>query len=124
VTNFNIDINREYYTNQGSYMNGRGKEETSKRLLVLIHSTQRKNNSPISLGWIRDDYVVASDETKEVSESDAIKETNLHTVVGDCDSISKGSNSPNEIVKDNAIRSSNRQRKPPVTRKDDFLWSQ
>jgi len=139
VTILECNYNREYFTNHGMHLNGRGKRLVSRQLASEISKlTEMEAIAPISLGWKEDhEQVVLSNVTyneteivgndnpmrelndvadKQVIEEQQEKETSGVSVI-----------SLNNVIvtnDDNAEipTKSKRLRKAPIVRSKDFLW--
>jgi len=80
VTILECNYNREYFTNHGMHLNGRGKSLVSKQLASVISKvTVMEATAPISLGWKEDqEQVVLSNvtynETEIVGNDNPMKE--------------------------------------------------
>jgi hypothetical protein len=94
------NLDREHFTQHGLHMNRLGKECISKRISENIKSIlTRKWLPPISMKWKEDPM-------------DLRPGANM---------IDRKSNDKSELQETEA-RTSGRQRRHPITRKDDFLW--
>jgi hypothetical protein len=106
-----INPNREFFTLHGLHLNGRGKEKVAKQIAAQLSTILgKKVEGPISLGW-------KSDLTKGVSTT--ILENRSETLINKENEINQA-DTPNSEV--SCPRTSNRQKKVPVTRKNYFLW--
>ena len=97
------DMNRKHYTNHGLHLNKKGKDVLARTMGNLINKLlfeQDKGNTIITLNW-------NSDITKSVI-----------TQVAHC--------IPRNYTLENSDKTTNgsstRQKKQPVTMKNDFLW--
>jgi hypothetical protein len=105
------DLDRKFFTRHGMHLNKRGKEWLSKLLATQISSlvTNKHRDAPtIALKWKDESEVSQYPETRTTSmtPSDQTKNTN------------------DEIQSDETVtlRTSNIQKKPPITRNKNFLW--
>ena len=103
VSLIETNINRNYYTKHGLHLNNKGKEELARSIANLINKlvlNEDKDKPVITLNW-KD--VINRSLSVQISP-DQLKSSTLES----SDQI------PN--------RTSTRQKKLPVTRKNDFLW--
>jgi len=96
-----VNLNREHFTRHGLHMNAAGKELIAQRIANNIRGVlTRQTTTPISMTW-KEDLTEFSQEENEVEErSDGVLDWKVPE-----------------------LRSSERHRKQPVTRSDDFLWT-
>jgi hypothetical protein len=106
------DLHRMYYTRHGMHVNKRGKEQLSKQITSLINKLeiQRAIEKPIiALRW-------KTHLTQSQTQKQSPKKQRPESIP---DNSCQPPKSGNE---DTVNRISTRQRKIPITRKDDFLW--
>jgi hypothetical protein len=112
VTVLENDLNRKYYTQHGMHLNKWGKEQLSKQIASLI-------NNP--LNWRPEKVPVLALDWKTYSAHTQNMErlpTELRPESAQ-DSSCQIATTSNE---DTVCRTSNRQRRIPITRNNDFLW--
>ena len=103
VSLIETNINRNYYTKHGLHLNNKGKEELARSIANLINKlvlNEDKDKPIITLNW-KDE--INRSLSVQISP-DQLKSSTLE--------------SSDQIP----TRTSTRQKKLPVTRKDDFLW--
>ena len=106
-----INPNRELFTKHGLHLNGRGKEMIAKQIVAqLPNILGRKDEGVISLGW----------------KNDQIKGESISVFDNRTQSPAKRNSDfiHEETIDSEATlpRTSNRQKKVPVIRNNDFLW--
>jgi hypothetical protein len=111
------DPNRELFTKHGLHMNDKGKELAARKIISTIkHTLCKKSEKPISMEW-------KQNKAKKSQE----KHNNLELTEGGPD-IQDGTafqkDIGQEIKKQDGTNNipARRLRKPPTTRRDDFLW--
>ena len=103
VTVVRNDLNRDLFTKHGLRLSNVGKEIIAKHIAAICTKIFEKNVVPISMHWKDNRTDNDNIETYICSDSN-----NLLTGTLD--------------QRNETLRMSQRQRKPPVTKKDDFLW--
>jgi capsular polysaccharide biosynthesis protein len=103
VTVVRNDLNRDVFTRHGLHLSNAGKEMIAQHVAAICTKIFEKNVIPISMHW-KDNH----------TDNDNIK-----TYI--C-SDSNNSRSGTLDQRNETLQKSQRQRKPPVTKKDDFLW--
>jgi len=99
VTIVDTNYTREDFTRHGLHMNSAGKEKLTGTLGQVITNPSETQTSSISLNW------------KEASPATPNNEATV-----------KSSTACDEVECKTAIRASNRTKKIPTTRNEDFLW--
>ena len=99
VTIIDTNFSREDFTRHGLHMNSAGKEKLAQAIGHIITNFSSRQTSRISLNW------------KEDSTATPTKEATLES-----------SRENAELELKTAVRTSNRTKKIPSTRKEDFLW--
>ena len=140
VTILECNYNREYFTNHGVHLNGRGKRLVSKQLASEISKlTAIEAIAPISLGWkVEQEHVVSSnvinnekeivgndnpmkelkDEAdKQVTEDQHEKETKGVSVTSLNSAIVTNDNNTEIPTKSKRLK-----QRAPIARSNDFLW--
>jgi hypothetical protein len=111
ATTLEIDQDREYFSKHGQHLNGQGKENICRQLATIIgENFQRSDVTPISLGWEKNQTVGM--EARTIDTHNDSKNVVLNEKVNDS----------NKEKESSVCRTSNRQKKVPITRKHDFLW--
>lgn len=106
-----INPNREFFTQHGLYLNGRGKAKVAKQIVAHLPITLgKKVEGLISLGWKSD--LVKRDTTLVLGNRIETPTSRANDFI-QVDTLDSEETLP---------RTSNRQKKVPVTRKNDFLW--
>jgi hypothetical protein len=116
-----MDFHRKHFTKHGFHLNNAGKEELAKLIFSQIDKLINNSLEPMTaLKW------------KEEPTNEGINATDYHkpNVVSSEDDFSKIMNPPVQIHNcqgnmtdnDSLRRTSNRQKKAPVTKSNDFLW--
>jgi hypothetical protein len=112
-----VDPNREFFTQHGLHLNGRGKEKVAKQIVETFSTIlEKKEEVSISLGWKSD--VTKADITKatlRVSSPNQDEKERRNCETNRCKE--NQSVSPSQV----APHCTRRKRRPPV-RNSDFLW--
>jgi hypothetical protein len=103
VTVVRDDLNRDHFTKHGLHLNNLGKEMIAKHIVAICTNIFGKNVVLILMHW-KDNYN-DNDNIETYICSD-----NNKSLTGTIDQ------------RNETLRMPERQRKPPVTKKDDFLW--
>jgi len=139
VTLLQCNCGREYFTNHGMHLNGRGKRRGSKQLAPVISKlTAVEAITPISLGWIVDHDLVMSNnvttnETEILGNDGSMKEPKdeADTQITEDQHVKMTGGVSSDLVesvtssKDNNVNiltKSRRPRKAPIVRSNVFLW--
>jgi hypothetical protein len=94
-----LKFNRKYFTNHGLHLNNMGKETIYKQIKEIVEETFIVNDmSSIRMEWIM--------EQAEIK--DAASKARVDDIAND--------------ISSTVIRTSNRKRKLPSNRNEDFLW--
>jgi len=139
VTLLECNYGREYFTNHGMHLNGRGKRRVSKQLAPVISKlTAVEAITPKSRGWIVDhdlvmSNIVTTNETEILGNDGSMKEPkdeadkqiteDQHVKMSGCVScnlVESVTSSNDDNVK--ISTKSRRLRKAPIVRSNDFLW--
>jgi hypothetical protein len=111
VTILEIPQDSDHFTRHGLHFNGQGKENICSQLASIIGELfQHTEVLPISLGWENNQAVTLERETSITCNY--INNVVLNDDVGDS----------RKEKESNVTRTSNRQKKVPINRTDDFLW--
>jgi hypothetical protein len=141
-----VELKREYFTTHGLHMNNMGKEKVSLEITNAINSLfQKQINDSIKLCWktewekdagapsYRDSTTVQKEPRMDATNNKegtphAMEKEVLPKEPGVLTNVrvypEKRENLAMDISRQehNVVRASSRQKKPPITRKDDFLW--
>jgi hypothetical protein len=112
-----IESNRKYFTKHGLHLNNAGKEWLAKLLVTQISkliNSRNKTDPVIALNW-------KNDSNHESINITVTHRTSLLTTE-EKPSTQIHNNQDNRSENEALIRTSNRQKKAPVTRSKDFLW--
>jgi hypothetical protein len=102
---------RGYYTRHGLHLNGQGKEIICQQLARITDELFRPiEDIPIVLDW-NVDQIVSEELKASTTKSDIINSWSMSNIKDGC-----------KIVEPKVCRVSNRKRKVPVNKTDDFLW--
>jgi hypothetical protein len=102
---------RGYYTRHGLHLNGQGKETICEQLALAIDELFRPIEvMPIVLDWNKD-QIVSLESEASTAKSDVINSWSMNNIKDSC-----------KLVEPKVCRISNRKRKIPVNKTDDFLW--
>jgi hypothetical protein len=125
MTQFNIvkiletDLERNYFTKHGLHLNSFGKEYIAIRLATVVKNLFHiERMSPIALQWKEDSPVSSNkvESTPQTQPPHSPKEssTNENSIESE----------PNDHTQTMPIeeKESNRTKKAPLTRSDNFLW--
>lgn len=120
-----IDSNRELFTKHGLHMNDKGRELAAKKIASTIkYILQDKIIEPICMTWKEDD----------IKKSQKNHNTQAYEEERNCPGLKRGmvdTQEGNVLQRDRCqdqnqdtttTMPSRRLRKPPSTRRDDFLW--
>lgn len=121
------DIDRTYFTRHGLHFNSSGKEFIALKLATVVKSfSQTKRLSPIFLKWKVDSVPGNQDDCKNTTDSGLNNRLTprlngpMITSPKVDNSILKISDSEQTLLYSD--KKSNRSKKAPLTRSDDFLW--
>jgi len=99
VTVLDVDSNRNYFTNQGFHLNGKGKTNVCIQLKALVETPcTTYDRSPIPMEWI----------------TGREEDTNTECI--------EGSGNLDNSLSNNRVRASSRSRRTPHNRSEDFVW--
>ena len=111
VTILEIPQDRDHFTRHGLHFNGQGKENICSQLASIIGELfQHTEVLPISLGWETNQAVMLEMET-------TITCNDFNNVV-----LNDNVDDSRKEKESNVSRTSNRQKKVPINRTDDFIW--
>jgi len=113
------DIERKYFTKHGLHLNSSGKEYIAIRLATVVKSLFHvERMSPISLQWKEDSPVSSNkvESTPQIQPPHSPKESSTNE-----NSIESEPNDRTQAMHMEE-KKSNRTKKAPLTRSDDFLW--
>jgi hypothetical protein len=114
-----VDLDRRGFTKHGQHMNAKGKELTAKRIAVAIkHTLKVYKKTPISMQWKED----SSNENQSLREAKNGVGEGRDPIENQNNSVSV-ENNRRRLEDETAMKASRRCQKIPVTRRDDFLWT-
>jgi hypothetical protein len=122
-----LNLNRDLFTKHGLHLNNKGKELAARKIVSSIkHMLHKKTKEPIYMTW-KDDYVKGTQENLNSQEY----QVRGHEEERNSPEKERGMSDSQDLQADRrqdlnedvtTTVPSKRIRKPPVTRKDDFLW--
>jgi hypothetical protein len=118
-----VDNNRTLYTGHGQHLNSRGKESMANKIASTIKCMLAMKTEPISAKWYLDNETPETPTpTKNDQDSTAPRKKdpdieNEHTGTQNLEIPTNA-----EVEHKTAVRASNREKKIPATRNEDFLW--
>jgi hypothetical protein len=120
-----LDLNRELFTKHGLHMNGKGKELVAKKIMSTIkHMLRKQIEEPICMTWKEDEVKKSQEKQKNhiyEEERTSLESNEGRVNTQECTAFQK--DRCQEVKQDGTTTiSSRRLRKPPTTRRDDFLW--
>jgi hypothetical protein len=119
VTVVRIDVDRKFFTRQGMHMNNLGKERIALETANTAANILLKQEKVISLQWksVQENSMSDGPTEDNISLQDLKVTSSITTNV---------EASMEDTVQDESIhmkpRISKRQKKPPTTKDDNFLW--
>jgi len=119
-----VDTDRKFFTTHGQHMNNLGKEKIASKVSMVVTSIFQKKNVITCLGW-KNEYdinleSVSDNQAEDVSVTYASDNSTETTIPLQKDSITNQTVPINQMKVPNRV--SSRQKKPPQTKSDDFLW--
>jgi hypothetical protein len=120
-----IDVvnERNFYTRHGQHLNSAGKDSTSKKITTTIEHLFNSGKELISGKWYKE---VETDSPKHQALQDATNndpkeaKNECNSATGMLDSLTV--QDPEQKLTSKGLRTSSRQKKPPTTKNNDFLW--
>jgi hypothetical protein len=123
VSFLETSLGREYFTKHGLHWNSRGKTLIMRLLSAQINKlVGQRPSTPINLTWRENSMSGNADS------SDDETKILLSNVKVSTENVNRGNKEQRKLQKETSAdgpilyRTSTRQRKVPVTRKEDFLW--
>jgi hypothetical protein len=123
-----LDLDRSHFTNHGMHMNSKGKDQTSQHLAELIELIfDLPQPPPIPIPWeltsprlSNTDSYQTDKQPPDVSVIQMRKSSTETTIPQQTVSKTDQTDPLNQAKEPNRV--SSRQKKPPQTKSDDFLW--
>jgi hypothetical protein len=119
---------RELYTRHGQHLNAKGKETMASKTAQSIENIIQTKANPIPMNWTVTNGIDMQERAKQAHENTT--SDNVTNTLGRSDHLAKGhitnknstSQGETTLTEHETTRSSNRVRKIPTTRYNDFLW--
>ena len=115
ITMIEAPDERELYTRHGLHLNLKGKETMASKIAAAIENVLQRNTKPISMSWMG--------TTRTTNTLDSCTTTNDHQANGNISTWSPPVPDNTQLTEIESTRSSNRVRKNPTVRYNDFLWT-
>jgi hypothetical protein len=123
-----IDVvnERNFYTRHGQHLNLAGKDSMSKKITTMIEHVFNSGKEPISGKWYKEaetdslKHKTLQDATNNDPEEAENECNECNSATGMLDSLTV--QDTEQKLTSKGPRTSSRQKKPPTTKNNDFLW--